>query len=195
MTNLEKMSAGIAHEISQPLNAIKMGSEFLLMMNERSNAVETCDLASVLTEISTQVSRASEIVGRLKSFARKAEFGREVISINACVRSVHKIIGRQIALQDIELKLSLDDDIPNILAHNNRMEQVIFNLITNARDAINERVELTDDARSGEIRMATFSDQDTVGLLVSDNGTGIDPERMNTIFDTFFTTKERWGRG
>jgi len=190
MTNLEKMSAGIAHEISQPLNAIKMGSEFLLMMNERNKAVKTCDLATVLTEISAQVTRASEIVGRLKSFSRKAEFGREVISLNACVRSVHKIIGRQIALQDIEIKLSLDDGIPDILAHHNRMEQVIFNLVTNARDAINERVELTEDARPGEICMTTFAKNDTVGLWVADNGTGIAPDRMTTIFDSFFTTKE-----
>jgi PAS domain S-box-containing protein len=190
MTNLEKMSAGIAHEISQPLNAIKMGSEFLLMMNERNQAVKTADLATVLTEISAQVTRASEIVGRLKSFARKAEFGREVISINACVRAVHKIIGRQVALQDIQIKLCLEDEVPDILAHNNRMEQVIFNLVTNARDAINERVELTEDARPGEIRLTTFSDQYTVGLVVSDNGTGIDPERRDSIFDSFFTTKE-----
>ena len=190
MTNLEKMSAGIAHEISQPLNAIKMGSEFLLMMNERNKAVKTCDLATVLSEISAQVTRASEIVGRLKSFSRKAEFGREVISLNACVRSVHKIIGRQIALQDIEIKLSLDDEIPDILAHHNRMEQVIFNLVTNARDAINERVELTEDVRPGEICMTTFAKDDTVGLWVADNGTGIAPERMTTIFDSFFTTKE-----
>lgn len=190
MTNLEKMSAGIAHEINQPLNAIKMGSEYLLMMHERQKDVTPADLATVLAEISTQVTRASEIVGRLKSFSRKAEFAREVICINTCVRAVHKIIGRQIALQNITMVLDLDDGIPDILAHNNRMEQVIFNLVTNARDAINERVEVLGDIRQGEIRVSTFFDRDRVGLVVSDNGTGISEDRSEAIFDSFFTTKE-----
>ncbi|MCG8618302.1 MAG: ATP-binding protein [Desulfobacterales bacterium] len=190
MANLEKMSAGIAHEINQPLNAIKMGSEYLTMMHERKSQVGTEELAMVLTEISAQVSRASEIVGRLKSFSRKADFAREVISLNRCVRSVHKIVGRQLALQNIDLALELDETIPNILAHNNRMEQVIFNLVTNARDAVNERIESTGDIDGGALRIITFSDGDVVGLMVRDNGTGIPEDRTTTIFDSFYTTKE-----
>ncbi|HCY83550.1 MAG TPA: PAS domain-containing sensor histidine kinase [Desulfobacteraceae bacterium] len=190
MANLEKMSAGIAHEINQPLNAIKMGSEYLTMMHERRNPVGPEELAMVLTEISAQVSRASEIVGRLKSFSRKADFAREVISLNRCIRSVHKIVGRQLALQNIDLTLELDEAIPAILAHNNRMEQVIFNLVTNARDAVNERIETTGDIDGGMIRITTFSDGDVVGLVVKDNGTGIPEDRKATIFDSFYTTKE-----
>ncbi len=190
MSNLEKMSAGIAHELNQPLNAIKMGSEYLLMMHEQKKDVTPADLAFVLAEISTQVTRGSEIVGRLKRFSRKAEFARQVISINACVRSIYKIIGRQIALQNIALKLDLNEGIPDILAHHNRMEQVIFNLVTNARDAINERVEDLGDTTPGEICMTTFSHDDMVGLVVADNGAGIQENRLNEIFDSFFTTKE-----
>ncbi|MEH0020695.1 MAG: ATP-binding protein [Desulfobacter sp.] len=190
MTNLEKMSAGIAHEINQPLNAIKMGSEYLVMMHEQERAVAPEDLDMVLREISAQVTRASEIVGRLKSFSRKAEFSREVISINPCVTAVHKIIGRQLALQGMALVLDLDEAIPFILAHNNRMEQVIFNLATNARDAINERIETIGDIQNGRIRITTFTDRGMVGLRVEDNGTGIPPEQADAIFDSFFTTKE-----
>lgn len=190
MTNLEKMSAGIAHEINQPLNAIKMGSEYLNMMHERKKDVAPEDLAMVLKEISAQVTRASEIVGRLKTFSRKAEFAREVICINACARSVHKIIGRQISLQNIDMVLDLDDTLPDILAHHNRMEQVLFNLVTNARDAINERVETLGDIDRGRICIATFAQDGTVRLVISDNGTGIRPDQMESIFDSFFTTKE-----
>ncbi len=190
MTNLEKMSAGIAHEINQPLNAIKMGSEYLTMMQEKQKQVEHKDLGMVLTEISTQVSRASEIVGRLKSFSRKADFSREVISLNKCVQAVHKIIGRQITLQNMVLELDLDPNIPTILAHNNRMEQVIFNLVTNARDAVNERVETRMDIKQGKIRITSFSDKEMVGLMIADNGMGIEPDQMENIFESFFTTKE-----
>ena len=190
MTNLEKMSVGIAHEINQPLNAIKMGSEYLSMMHEQGRPVNGEDQALVLTEISDQVSRASEIVGRLKRFARKADFSREVISLNGCVRSVHKIIGRQIALQNIEVILELGRNLPRVLAHNNRMEQVIFNLLTNARDAVNERAETRGDLDRGEIRIATFCHGDRVGMTVTDNGSGIEPDQLESIFDSFFTTKD-----
>ncbi|WDP88435.1 MAG: PAS domain S-box protein [Desulfobacter sp.] len=190
MKSLEKMSVGIAHEINQPLNAIKMGSEYLAMMQERHQPVAPGDLTMVVGEISDQVSRASEIVDRLKRFARKADFSREVISLNDCARAVHKIIGRQIALQNIDFQLDLDEDLPMVLAHNNRLEQVIFNLVTNARDAVNERVEAGSDIRRGKITIATFTDRKTVVLHIKDNGTGIEPERIETIFDSFFTTKE-----
>jgi PAS domain S-box-containing protein len=189
MTNLEKMSAGIAHEINQPLNAIKMGSEYLNMMNEKKQSVKEADLKLVLCEISTQVSRAAEIVGRLKTFSHKADFSREVIDVNLCIRSVGKIIGRQIALQNIDLQLDLDENIPRIMAHNNRMEQVVFNLITNARDAINERIETQKDIEKGKITISTFSDGRSVGFTLADNGTGIEPDQKKRIFESFYTTK------
>ncbi len=189
MTNLEKMSAGIAHEINQPLNAIKMGSEYLCMMNERQQTVPDAELRMVLDEISAQVSRAAEIVGRLKTFSRKADFAREVIDINHCVRSVNKIIGRQITLQNIDLILEINDPLPNVLAHNNRIEQVIFNLVTNARDAVNERIEILKDIQKGRIIIRTFYTDQHVGMSISDNGAGIAPDQMDSIFESFYTTK------
>ncbi len=190
MANLEKMSAGIAHEISQPLNAIKMGSEYLCMMHEKNRPVDKDDLYMVLTQISTQVTRAAEIVGRLKTFSRKTGFTSEIISINDCVHSVNKIIGRQIALQNIALVLNLDTCLSRVLAHHNRIEQVIFNLVTNARDAINEKIETTTDDQKGHILIHTFSDHRNAVLEITDNGTGIAPERMDSIFESFYTTKE-----
>ncbi len=190
MTNLEKMSAGIAHEINQPLNAIKMGSEYLCMMAERNHPVDPADLDMVLNQISTQVSRAAEIVGRLKTFSRKADFSREVIQVNDCIRAVNKIIGRQITLQNIDLILDLAEGVPPVLAHNNRMEQVIFNLVTNARDAINERIEAHRDIDRGTITVSTFFNAQTVGIAIADNGTGIEPGQRELIFESFYTTKE-----
>ncbi len=190
MTNLEEMSAGIAHEINQPLNAIKMGSEYLVMMKEKNKQVAENDFNMVLEEISSQVSRATEIINRLKKFSRKADFTREVININNCIRSVHKIIGRQIALQNIDLNLELDESIPSVLAHNNRIEQVIFNLVTNAKDAVFHRIENSMDLSKGEITIATFHDKENVAIVISDNGAGIKTQELDKIFESFYTTKE-----
>ena len=190
MTNLEKMSAGIAHEINQPLNAIKMGSEYLLMMKERKEKVEKEDFDLVLNEISSQVTRAAEIVNRLKSFSRKADFAREVININNCIRSVNKIIGRQITLQNIDLKLMLDESLPPVLAYNNRIEQVIFNLVINAKDAVNQRIESGVDTLQGEITISSSHDKENVEIVVADNGTGIRAQEIEKIFESFYTTKE-----
>ncbi|MCF8087535.1 MAG: PAS domain S-box protein [Desulfotignum sp.] len=189
MANLEKMSAGIAHEINQPLNAIKMGSEYLCLMHERKQAVQPEDLTMVLTEISDQVTRAADIVSRLKNFSRKVDFSRERVNVNTCILSVHKIIGRQITLQNIDLVLKLDKTIAPILAHHNRLEQVLFNLITNARDAINERIETLNVTNPGKIVIQTFSMNHQVGIDIEDNGAGIDPDMTESIFESFYTTK------
>ena len=190
ITSLEKMSVGIAHELNQPLNAIKMGSEYLAMMIEKGLLIDEADLSLVSGEISTQVSRAAEIIGRLRNFSRKADFSRDLTNINQCIQAVTKILYKQLSFQNIDLSLDLDSAIPLILAHNNRMEQVIFNLITNARDAINHRLEIASDQSRGVITISTFTDQKMVVVVVQDNGNGIGAQEIDKIFDSFFTTKE-----
>jgi PAS domain S-box-containing protein len=189
MANLEKMSAGIAHELNQPLNAIKMGSEYLVMMNETREKGETDDLSVVSGEISAQVTRASEIVDRLKHFSRKTDFSREIIDINTCIREVDKIIRRELFVQDIDFELDLEDSLPVVMAHNNRIEQVIFNLVTNARDAVNQRIE-SGDKEKGRIRITSMSHSDTVTVTVADNGIGIKDSEIENIFESFYTTKK-----
>ncbi|MFO7754313.1 MAG: ATP-binding protein [Desulfobacteraceae bacterium] len=190
MANLEKMSAGIAHELNQPLNAIKMGSEYLIMMNRTQGKAEPDDLTLVAGEISTQVSRASEIVDRLKHFSRKTDFSREIIDVNNCIREIDKIIRRELFVQDIDFELELDDSVPLVMAHNNRIEQVIFNLVTNARDSVNQRIETTADKQKGRIRITTVNRSDKAMVVVSDNGTGIEKSEVEKIFESFYTTKK-----
>ena len=140
-------------------------------------------------EISTQVTRASEIVDRLKHFSRKTDFSREIIDINSCIREVEKIIRRELFVQDIDFELDLDDALPVVMAHNNRIEQVIFNLVTNARDAVNQRIE-SGDKEKGRIRITSMSDGDTVKVVVKDNGAGIEGSELENIFESFYTTKK-----
>jgi PAS domain S-box-containing protein len=190
MTTLGEMSAGIAHELNQPLNAIKMGSEFLEMMIEKGAPVAEKDLHQVAGEISSQVDRAANIIRRLRDFGRKADFSKEPIRINDPIRSVMDLIGRQLKLQDIDVRLQLMEDLPPILAHHNRIEQVIFNLLTNARDAINLKEESGDKDFRRCIAVKSFRQADRVTVEIADTGIGIEPALKERIFEAFFTTKK-----
>ncbi|MCP4350645.1 MAG: PAS domain S-box protein [Desulfobacterales bacterium] len=190
MTTLGEMSAGIAHELNQPLNAIKMGSEFLKMMIERENKIPDQDLYQVVDEMSEQVDRAADIINHLRDFGRKADFTKEKISINKPIKSVLEIVGKQLSLQNIEVELDMDDNIPFVSAHNNRLEQVIFNLVTNARDAINQKQETMGEDDSRVIRVRSFTEDKKVAVTVSDTGIGIPESVRERIFEAFFTTKQ-----
>jgi histidine kinase len=103
---------------------------------------------------------------------------------------VLQIIGKQMELENIRITLNLETGLPSILAHNNRLEQVIFNLLTNARDALNGKTVDRDTPYRKTITISTFMENSRVALSISDNGSGIPEENLNKIFQPFFTTKE-----
>ena len=190
MTTLGEMSAGIAHELNQPLNTIKIGNEFLKMMIEGGNKIPEQDLFQVVNEVSCQVDRAAEIITRLREFGRKADFTKEKIDINRSIGGVLDMVGKQLSLQNIEVKLDLDETLPPILAHNNRIQQVIFNLVTNARDAINQKHEAGEQSGDRVISIRSLREDNRVAIMVSDTGIGIPEATRDRIFEAFFTTKE-----
>ncbi len=190
MTSLGEMSAGVAHELNQPLNAIKMGSEYLKLMVERDIAVPPEDLGQVVSEISGQVDRAADIIHHLRDFSRKTEFVKREIDINATVRGALDLMEHDLLLRNVVVELSLDDTLPHILAHNNRLEQVFFNLLSNARDAIMDRESKGSDKGDRTVRIRSFRDADKVAVTVADSGTGIPEEMLHRIFEPFFTSKE-----
>ena len=190
MNTLGQMSAGIAHELNQPLNVIKMGSEYLQMAMEENHHSLEPELVDVTRKISTQVDRASEIIKLMREFGRKPDFKKEHVNINAVIKAVLVIIGQQLKLHDIEIALDLDKSIPPILAQTNRLEQVFFNLLANAKDAIQQKRETAGNTFPEQINISTYSQDDHVVVTVSDTGIGIPEEIKDKIFEPFFTTKE-----
>lgn len=190
MKTLGEMSAGIAHELNQPLNAIKMGSDFLNLMVDQKRDIPKEHLGRVVGEISVQVDRAAAIINHLREFGRKSDLKKEKVDINIPIRGVFTIIGQQLALQNIDVTLDLCDSLPQIHAHSNRLEQVFFNLVTNARDAVNMRRATAGDGSSPrEISIRSWLEGDRVAVTVSDTGCGISPQDLQKIFEPFFTTK------
>jgi PAS domain S-box-containing protein len=190
MTTLGQMSAGIAHELNQPLNVIKMGSEYLQMIMEQNHHSLKPELVDVAREVSQQVDRASAIINLLREFGRKPDFKKEQVNINDIIRAVLGIMGQQLKLYDIELILDLGDSIPPVLAQANRMEQIFFNLLANASDAILQKRKAAGKTSPEQIKIATSRSQDHVVVTVSDTGVGIPIEIKEKIFEPFFTTKE-----
>ncbi|MDQ7835726.1 MAG: ATP-binding protein [Humidesulfovibrio sp.] len=190
MKSLGEMSAGIAHELNQPLNAIKMGSEFLALMEEQGRSVSPEQFHQVVLEISAQVDRAAEIINTLRAFGRKAEMLKERIDVNKPIGSVLTIVRRQFELDNIRFNLDLGQNLPTILAQDNRLQQVFFNLLTNARDAINEASQASDMDAERAIGLRTCAEGGGVGVEISDTGVGIPDDVRDKIFEPFFTTKE-----
>ncbi len=194
MPTMGGISAGIAHELNQPLNAIKMGSEFLKMMIQRGKKIQEEDLSQVANEISVQVDRASEIISRLSQFSGKLDFEKEEVDVNTIIRNTLATMAHQLALDKIEAELHLDETLPPVLAHRNRLGQVVFSLISNAKDAINEKKEVVGGTNTDFIRVRSFSENDRIVVSFSDSGIGIPDDVRERIFEPFFTTKEA-GKG
>jgi len=193
MKTLGEMSAGIAHEINQPLNAIKMGSEYLNLLIEQNREVSVTQIRDMATEISQQVDRATDIINNLRAFGKKSGLVMERVDMNEPIRGVLSIIGRQFSIQRITIRLELGDNLPVIKGHNNRLQQVFFNLLNNARDAIQEKME-SEPGMWGDILVRTYARDGRVYASFSDNGPGIEDTVRNKIFEPFFTTKQT-GKG
>jgi predicted RND superfamily exporter protein len=188
MPSLGGMSAGIAHELNQPLNAIKMGSEFLTMMISQKANIKTAQLSQIATEISDQADRASEIINRLRAFSQRPDFKKELININEPVRDMMAIVRHQLKVDNVAAGLDLDETLPPVWGHKNRLAQVVYNLVTNACEAIDKRKKSPDAGRN-VIRICTSCEGDQVALTVSDTGIGIAAHNLGRILEPFFTTK------
>jgi len=190
MPSVGGIPAGTVHEINQPLNAIKMGSEFIKMMIQHGKQIHTDQLSQVAHEISGQVDRISEMINRLKAIDVKPDLVRKKININDHIRNIVAVVGHQLNLDNIDLKLELDEALPLILGHPNRFEQVIYNLITNAWDAINAMQNAGDTPLPRMINIRTSHENERASVSVTDSGIGIPPHLKERIMEPFFTSKD-----
>ncbi|MFC1821552.1 MMPL family transporter [Thermodesulfobacteriota bacterium] len=194
MSPIDKISAEIAHELNQPLNAIKMGSEFLKMMITGDSKVNEEQLSQVANEISLQVDRASGIINRLREFDRGIDSIRQQVDVNLPLREVLAHFSHHFNLLSIDVKLNLDDALPPVTAHHDGLRQIFFNLLANAGDALSQKNEENQGARLISVR--SYTENKKVVVTVSDTGSGIPAYAMKWIFEPFFTVKgKKTGKG
>ncbi len=192
MATLGEMSAGVAHELNQPLNAIRIGSDLLKKMVDRGESLDPDMTSKVSSEIAAQVERASNIINHLREFGRKSDLDElEKVNINKPIRDVFTVLGQQLKLREITVNLDLDENISPILGVRNRLEQVFINLVMNARDSIEEKREMVyGEDEEGVLSIRSYQEDSKVVAVVRDNGNGMPESVKEKIFEPFFTTKE-----
>ncbi len=186
LASLGTLSAGIAHEINNPLAGIKLFAQNLI----RYQSVELLTpekLTESLEKINSLVDKAADIIEHLRAFSRQASGKLEPIDVNQPVEDALSMLSEQLRLRNIDVSLDVDKDLPPVLGDSNQIEQVMVNLITNARDAVEK-------AERKEISLRAFHSDGFVVIEVADTGCGIPPDHLDRIFDPFFTTKAI-GRG
>jgi len=186
MATLGEMATGVAHELNQPLNVMRMGADFLAKTIKREQHISDDELLKLSRNISAQVDRATNIINHMREFGRKSDLDTYPLDLNEPVRAVFTLLGRQLNLRDIEIRLNLDEVLPKILGGKNRLEQVFLNLVTNARDAM----EAKGPEAAKTLTVTTCQEGDRVVALVSDTGAGMPKDIQEKMFEPFFTTKE-----
>ena len=189
MTTIGTIASGIAHELNQPLNVIKIGSDFIQKIIKRGEKIDIEELKTVAEETSSHVDRASEVINHLREFSRVSAPVQSPVDINRPIRDVFKVLGQQLRLHQIDVKLELAENLPAIMADHNRLEQVFINLVTNAVDAIDEKIEKMGPEVERSVTIRSFLQDGQVVVAVSDTGIGIPNSIRDKIFEPFFTTK------
>ncbi|NIV75620.1 MAG: PAS domain S-box protein [Gammaproteobacteria bacterium] len=183
LTAMGEMASMLAHEINQPLHAISAycrASQRLM----RSDRLDMPKLTDALERTAQQAQRAGEIVRRIRSFVRKADIQPISVALNDLVRDVVSFNEPLIRAQRIELALDLDHTLRPVSGDPIQLEQVLFNLVRNAMDA------LSGHAIRRLVIRTRCSGSSGIRLTVSDSGPGLDEEAHVLVFEPFYTTKE-----
>jgi PAS domain S-box-containing protein len=186
LTALGIMAAGIAHELNQPLNTVRVVTDGFLFGRDEEWNLDQDELFDGLEMISRQVIRMSEVIQNIRNFAREdREQTPGEVSANEAIENVFSMIGRQLEAHGVFIEKDLAVGLPAIRTNMNRLEQVIMNLIVNARQALDE---CPHEYR--RLKVKTKTKDGRVLIEVSDNATGIPEDLIVRVFDPFFTTKE-----
>ncbi len=198
MEAIGNMAGGVAHDFNNILTAI-LGYTELALESQKSRGAPDEKLAREIMEIRHSAQRAAALVQQLLIFSRRETVKLDALNPSEVLSGMKEMLQRLIT-ENILLNISPGDGVYPILAHANQIEQVLLNLVVNARDAMPEGgridIELSNTVLD-EAHIAEHPEARTgphVLLTVSDTGHGMDAPTMARIFDPFFTTKER-GRG
>ena len=190
MASLGEMASGMAHEINQPLLSITLGIENLLMKIQRVAAVDESYFHNKSEKIFEDILRVGRIIDHVRAFSRDHdEYISTSFDINESISNAISMISEQFKHHGITLNIQLDENIHPIIGNTYRFEQVILNLLTNAKDTLEETKKTSKSDFKKTIVIRTYHDDYTNFIEVKDNGNGIKADVIDRIMLPFYTTK------
>ncbi|MBD9611082.1 PAS domain-containing sensor histidine kinase [Pseudomonas sp. PDM02] len=187
MATLGEMATGLAHEISQPLNVMRLAIVNVLKRLD-SGEVQVDYLIDKLNRIDAQVQRAARVVDHMRVFGRRSEAEQHPFNPVDAIGGTLSLLAEELRGKGVELRVSETGFQVQVRGNVDQLEQVLINLMVNARDALLSKCETDGDFKPW-ISLHTERDEHSVRLWVEDNGGGIDPQLLERIFEPFFTTK------
>ncbi len=187
LASIGELSAGVAHEINNPLAIILTERQILLDVAGQLSDLNPdfkIQFLDSMEQIDSQVQRCKRITHNLLRFSRRTHSVIETVDINEFIGEVVELMEREARSSGIKFFTDLKENLPVLRSDPSQLQQVLLNMITNAMDA-------HDGMPYGTIRIHTRSDKNNEGVNISiaDSGLGIAPENLAKIFDPFFTTK------
>lgn len=194
LASIGELATGMAHEITQPLNAIAFSIENL-RARFAAGTMDAEYLKGKTVAVGSDIDRIRRVIDHVRLFARAIPDDYRVrFSVNAAIENAVALMGVQFATHGIDIVFNLDGSLPDAWGNPYQYEQVVLNLLTNARDAIEERILKESEAdnpdvKPGMIYLSTYENDVSIIFEIRDNGIGIAEADRIKIFDPFFTTK------
>ncbi|MBU1044153.1 MAG: HAMP domain-containing protein [Candidatus Omnitrophica bacterium] len=182
MASLGVLSAGIAHEINNPLGVILGHAQMLIKeLKEKKSLDNPQESIQMLETIESYTRRCSYIVNSLIQFAREKQMQMIDVDVNQAIENALIFTQNRISNKSIEIVKTLEENLPNIAADQIHLEQVFINIILNAEASM---------PQGGSLKISTQKTNAQIKVLFEDNGQGISKDDMNRIFEPFFSTKD-----
>lgn len=181
---LGELTAGIGHEINQPLTAIAAFADAASRLLQSDLPGSREELSNVLRRISEQAHRAGNVVNRLRSLSRRGELTKSAQRLDLMVQSVLLLFEHELKNSSVSLQTRLEPELPVVLVDEIQIQQVLVNLIKNSIDSL-----IASDSPDATILIDIRASEKQVFVRVRDNGPGVSEEIQKHLFEPFFTTK------
>ncbi|MBN2174934.1 MAG: response regulator [Bacteroidales bacterium] len=192
LESMGELAAGIAHEINQPLGGISMGLDNILFKLSMDGGITEDYLNKKINALFKDIDRIRQIINHVRVFSRDQQaVVLEVLDINEVIKDALSMVSTQYNSHNIKIGLELCENGCFTRGNKYRLEQVVLNLLSNAKYAVDERKRRIESRNSDKtITIRTFVKSGFVVFEIEDNGIGISQKNMEYIFDPFFTTKD-----
>ncbi|MEN8198774.1 MAG: PAS domain S-box protein [Thermodesulfobacteriota bacterium] len=187
LASVGELAAGVAHEINNPINGIINYAQIIL---DDPDDAESEDL---LSRIIKEGKRIASIVSNLLDFSRRREESAESVSIRTIINNCLELVNHRFKKDLITLQLHLPDDLPMVYCNGQQIQQVLLNILSNGRYALNEKYTGSDPDKIFSIygEEVTHERKSYVRLTLTDYGSGIEHDLIERVFDPFYSTKPK----